>query len=977
MDAVQFLTTIFEYAETGYTQVFALPSTAARAVPATDLSQVPVAIAAAGPQNIYFSPGICGQEKNSKLSDPDIIGIPALWADVDIFHPAHAAQNLPRTVQEAYTLIPDCLPPSIIVHSGHGLQFWWLLKEVWTFDTPEEKSRAKDILTRLQGYIRQRAQANGWHLDSVQDLCRVMRLPGTVNRKIPTEPVWAQVIEHNDCRYDPAELDELLPVLEQTAAASAVKQRTAAFERRPTDGPAQYMLNNCMFLQHCQLNAKTITYGEWLAALTNLVRGLGGIEAAHAISALDAARYNQADTDKKIDEAMGAMNPQNCEYIRQQLGFQGCPQGGCGMAAPCGWSLGKVPQAKAVLKALPVLTPEEAKNPEVIGALATLKKESPMDYDMHYQRYQGNKNSLKSEVAKHKAEAAGWEVHDGGGQEPEPDPDGARWLDQIIPDIPLRLRIPGNPSSSSTWIVNKKGINQKKETNFGVSFQLAAYAPVIITERIFNIDTQQEKAVVAFPGHRGGWRSITLPKSTIFDSRRIMCLADAGLTINSEMAKNLTKWLSALEASNGDLIPVTQGVGKMGWRNNEQIFILPGITSDYKIDIGDTATESAIAGLGQAGDFAAWLNAMHKLRTRTKARFIMAASFAAPLLKIVGQRSFLIHNWDTTRGGKSATLMAALSVWGNPEELAKSFEDSKTNTERTAALFTDLPLGINEYEILNDKQKGEVESKIYQISEGKGKGRATREGMQTTVRWRTIALMTGETQITHHNTRGGIFTRLLEIKGGPLADDDIFASSLYPLTARHYGYAGKIFINQLLQTNHDWLRDTYNKTRLALRSKYPEKIESHMDAIACIVVAEYLASLWIFGIPDEQAKIESITMANTIIEEIITKTEASEADRALDWLPDWLATNDGRFGLYGKPGQNILGYMDDGYVYIIKSELSKALKIEGFNPDKVFKQWADQNKMPCTPRGDRRDIGIKGKRINGVQPWLIKIKVEK
>ncbi len=977
MDAVQFLTTIFEYAETGYTQVFALPSTAARAVPVTDLTQVPAAIAAAGPQNIYFSPGICATAKNDKLAEPDIIGIPALWADVDIFHPAHAKKNLPKSVQEAYTLIPECLPPSIIVHSGHGLQFWWLLKETWTFDTPEEKSRAKDILTRLQGYIRQRAQANGWHLDSVQDLCRVMRLPGTINRKIPNEPVWAQVIDHNDSRYDPSELDQLLPALEQTAAATAGKQRTAAFERRPTDGPVQHMLNNCMFLQHWQLNYKTMTEPEWVAAIANTIRGVGGEEFIIEITRnWLGAEFDYDKTIKKIQHIIEDFKgPHSCDYIRT-AGFQGCPQGGCGMAAPCGWSLGKVPQAKAVLKALPVLTPEEAKNPEVIGALAVLKKESPLDYDMHYQRYQGNKNSLKSEVAKHKAEAAGWEVHDGGGQEPEPDPDGARWLDQIIPDIPLKLRVPGNPSSSSTWIVNKKGINQKKETNFGVSFQLAAYAPVIITERIYNIDLQQEKAVVAFPGHRGGWRFITLPKSTIFDSRRIMCLADAGLTINSEMAKNLTKWLSALEASNGDLIPVTQGVGKMGWRNNEQVFILPGIQSDYKIDIGDTAAENAIAGLGQDGDFGTWIDAMRNLRTRPKARFIMAASFAAPLLKIVGQRSFLIHNWDTTRGGKSATLMAALSVWGNPEELAKSFEDSKSNTERTAALFTDLPLGINEYEILNDKQKGEVESKIYQISEGKGKGRATREGLQTTVRWRTIALMTGETQITRHNTRGGIFTRLIEIKGGPLADDDIFASSLYPLTARHYGHAGRLFINQLLRTDHDWLRDQYHKTRTALRARYPDKIESHMDAIACIVLAEYLASHWIFGVPDEQAKIEAITMANTIIEEIITKVEASESDRALDWLPDWLAANEGRFGLYGKTGQAILGYMDGDYVYIIKSELSKALKQEGFNPDKIFKQWADSNVIPCTPQGEKRAIGVRGRRINGVQPWLIKIKTK-
>lgn len=975
MDMNQFLTTIYEYAESGYTQVFALPSAAARAIPVTDFTQVPEAIAAAGPQNIYFSPGICAEAKNSKLSDADIIGIPALWADVDIFHPAHAAQNLPKTVQEAYALIPECLHPSIIVHSGHGLQFWWVLKEVWTFDNPEEKARARDLLTRLQGYIRQKAQSFGWHLDSVQDLCRVMRLPGTLNIKIPTEPVWAKVIESTEgLRYDPAEIDELLPAMEQTAAAVA-KTRTTAFERRPTDGPASYMLQNCSFMQHCQINAKTLSYNEWLAMITNLVRATDGIDAVHTVSALDPKRYNQADTDKKIDEALGAMNPQNCEYIRQ-LGFFGCPSGGCGeIKAPCGWSLGKLPQARAVLKSIPVLTPEIANNPDVIGALALLQKESPLEYDEYYQRYQGNKNALKSEVAKHKREQSGLTVIDGGQAEAQPDKNGVRWLNQIVPDIPLNLRIPGNPSASSTWMVDQKGsIGQKKVTNFGESYQLASYVPVIISERVYNIDTQQEKAVVVFRNHRGNWRSIALPKSTIFDSRRIMCLADSGLTINTEMAKNLTRWLSAMEAANNDIIPVSQGVGKMGWRNNEQAFILPGITSEYKIDIGDTAAESAVAGLGQSGDFNIWLNAMKHLRTKQKARFIMAASFAAPLLKIVGQRSFLIHNWDTTQGGKSATLYAALSVWGNPEELSKSFVDSNTNTERTASLFTDLPLGINEYEQLNEKQKGDVESKIYQISEGRGKGRATREGLQQTVRWRTIALMTGETQITRQNTRGGVFTRLIEVKGGPLADDDIFASSLYPLTARHHGYAGKIFIEQLLRTDHDWLRDIYNRTRMALRDKYPDKINTHMDAIACMVVAEYLASLWIFGVPDEKAKIEAITMAETIIEEIVTKNEASESERAWEWLPDWLATNEGRFGVTAKGGIPVLGYVEDEFVYIIKSELAKAMKAEGYNPDKIFKQWTDQGKIPYTQRGERRDLGVRGKRINGVQPWLIRIK---
>ena len=112
MDTIQFLSTLFQYAETGYTQIFALPSTQAKAVPVSDLTPVPAAIAAAGQQNIYFSPGICSQPKDSKLADADICGIPALWADVDIFHPAHAAQNLPRTVQGGYGAVTG-LPAAV------------------------------------------------------------------------------------------------------------------------------------------------------------------------------------------------------------------------------------------------------------------------------------------------------------------------------------------------------------------------------------------------------------------------------------------------------------------------------------------------------------------------------------------------------------------------------------------------------------------------------------------------------------------------------------------------------------------------------------------------------------------------------------------------------------------------------------------------------------------------------------------------
>jgi hypothetical protein len=87
-----------------------LPSKKARVVPVNDFSNVLGILPMA--QNIYFSPGICAEEKNQRWSNADIIGISALWADIDIYNPgAHVKQNLPQNLQEALTLVPYELPP--------------------------------------------------------------------------------------------------------------------------------------------------------------------------------------------------------------------------------------------------------------------------------------------------------------------------------------------------------------------------------------------------------------------------------------------------------------------------------------------------------------------------------------------------------------------------------------------------------------------------------------------------------------------------------------------------------------------------------------------------------------------------------------------------------------------------------------------------------------------------------------------------
>ena len=89
----------------------------------------------------------------------------------------------------------------------------------------------------------------------------------------------------------------------------------------------------------------------------------------------------------------------------------------------------------------------------------------------------------------------------------------------------------------------------------------------------------------------------------------------------------------------------------------------------------------------QNGTFQKWLEIMEPNRKRDKFRFILAASFTAPLLRIIRQRIFLFTTGAAAKGGKTAALKAALSAWGDPERLMVNFNATQVGLERTASLL--------------------------------------------------------------------------------------------------------------------------------------------------------------------------------------------------------------------------------------------------------------------------------------------------
>jgi len=153
-----------------------------------------------------------GRGNNERCPADELLGAVGLVADIDIAGPAHKKASLPPDDAAAKSLVMGhgC-DPTILVNSGHGLQAWWLFKEPWLFDKAEELERAKELSFRLHSWIKSRATDKGWTIDSVFDLARVMRVPGTWNCK-NGKKVQARILEFDDSRrWEPSDLDGFLP----------------------------------------------------------------------------------------------------------------------------------------------------------------------------------------------------------------------------------------------------------------------------------------------------------------------------------------------------------------------------------------------------------------------------------------------------------------------------------------------------------------------------------------------------------------------------------------------------------------------------------------------------------------------------------------------------------------------------------------------------------------------------------------------
>lgn len=491
--------------------------------------------------------------------------------------------------------------------------------------------------------------------------------------------------------------------------------------------------------------------------------------------------------------------------------------------------------------------------------------------------------------------------------------------------------------------------------------------PIMPVERLVNIDTGEVKLKLAYKrsGKDKKWLTTIVGKDVVSTARTITSLATQGISVTSSTASTLVDYLNDIENLNYDIIPESKSIGRLGYIPGEGFSpYVEGLVFD-----GDAAFKNLYGTIKQHGTLNAWYNAAVECRKMSvAARIMLAASFASPILSIVGALPFFVHLWGVDSGtGKTVALMLAASVWGDPAlgSYTQTFNATQVGQERTAAFLNQLPFCIDELQLTKDS-KGRSTFDVYQLAQGVGRARGRRSGgIEMTPTWSCCFLTTGESPLVSGSAGAGAVNRVIDIEctaGNAIITD---GQRISGILKQNYGWAGPAFVSNVYKSEKqlEQIRQLYQDNFRELCAG--DSTEKQAMAAAAIITADQIASVYIF-----EDDIENELTPKDIKDFLASREAVSAGRRAYDWLCDWVASNTNHF--YGEDATvtgEIYGVLEGDAAYIIRGVFDRVVQEAGFSTSATL-SYLRSNKLIETRSGKGY---TKTKRIGKTTPqcvWL-------
>jgi hypothetical protein len=514
------------------------------------------------------------------------------------------------------------------------------------------------------------------------------------------------------------------------------------------------------------------------------------------------------------------------------------------------------------------------------------------------------------------------------------------------------------------WIANSNGI--RTFGPFGGEI-LACYHPILPVQRLINAETNKEKIKLAYKkGSR--WKEIIIDKEVIASANKIVGLSGYGISVTSENARNLVRYLSDIENYNIDLIGTQISTSKLGWIEKEFMPYGKGIVFDSEVKFKETY--ESIHG---QGDEDTWMNLARKIRKsdRFEPKIYIAGSLASVLVEPLNALPFILNLWGDAGKGKTVAIMLATSIWAYPggSDYVTDPKSTVTALELRLDFLNNMPMIIDDMAQVKEKYGGDFSELIYMLCSGKGKDRANASlGLNKSTTWKNVIITNAERSLITETMQGGAINRVIDVE---MSEGYIFENGNYVVETikQHYGFCGPRFIDAINETGIECIKEIQQEflKRINDRAKElgVEKEEKQTLPMSILLTADKIATDYIF---DDGQYLDF----NYCVDLLKNKGEVSENERAYDYIMSDVAINMNKFKPddRGEYKGEIWGLIEDGYVIILNNVFNRICERGNFS-SKSFLSWANKQNLIDGQNGKN----TKPKRLNGSLSRCVYLKI--
>lgn len=321
-----------------------------------------------------------------------------------------------------------------------------------------------------------------------------------------------------------------------------------------------------------------------------------------------------------------------------------------------------------------------------------------------------------------------------------------------------------------------------------------------------------------------------------------------------DLMRYVQDWVRELQQESSAL----EAKRQFGWTNNNESFILGAdeyTRKEVLTNHPSSATLEFFSAFEPKGTLEGWKDMINFYNQdgMEMHQLVVCSAFGSPLMEFMPNISAAgLHIYNKESGlGKTTCMLAACSVWGDPQALVVAAKDTKNFHMNRAEIYKNLPLYLDEVTNSDPKQLSDW---AYELTGSDGRQRGRMGGSSNKERargepWAFLSVSTGNTSIIE---RVSLFKempkaeaqRILEYRAERFASLTVRqADEFNTKLADNYGHAGSIFI-QAIMRKPNAVRQLMMKVKASIDNTYKLSFENRFWSayLTCCLTAAIIAA---------------------------------------------------------------------------------------------------------------------------------------